>query len=91
MNPWNQILQQLEPPHHVWFQDTSFHVSSDTKTAIVVCATQEQVNFLSQLYFLTMIYPLIKQVMPTVHHLRVVHGSIYDLVKGGDAVIVSFL
>ena len=91
MNQWQQILNSLNPPHNVWFENTSLHISSDTKTALVVCDTEAQVRFLSQLYFLVMVYPLIKNDYPNITHLRVVHGSIYELVKHGDASIVSFI
>lgn len=87
---WQALLKQLDPPHHIWFEETDCAISTDGLTALIICRDERSSAFVDQLYFLTKIYPLIKSVHPTVQHLRVVHGSIYDLVKTQDAVIVSF-
>jgi hypothetical protein len=90
MNEWHQLLKELDEPHGVWFDPTELCISTDGTTAMIICETEQSRGFIDQFYFLTKVFPIIKKQYPTIQHLRVVHGSIYDLVKTQDAVVISF-
>ncbi len=86
---WNEIL--AEQPH--WMQaileGTSCYVTTDGVAAVLSTPSDQARQYIEQLYILTKLYPCIRKRVPSMKHLYVISGSVYDLVRTNQASIIS--